>query len=190
MTSVHFSDSGSGSPPEPIPAALEEAQGASDLLKVPLHQPSGAGLMHREPPSPRTYSHGILEAIEDLHNQPDVGTLLSAVADYGTSIIPADGIAIFKRTAGGWRPAAARAVYDESDVIRVERPSNCSPQKVVFSRYTAVTTSATTSVGASSLFPAACEPGGHPRSQVKDAQPHSSYHAQRARPRHPGNIFG
>jgi hypothetical protein len=66
--------------------------------------------MHREPPSPRTYSHGILEAIEDLHNQPDVGTLLSAVADYGTTIIPADGIAIFKRTAGGWRPAVSCGV--------------------------------------------------------------------------------
>jgi hypothetical protein len=53
-----------------------------------------------------TYSHGILDAIEDLHSQPDVGVLLSAVADYGTTIIPADGIAIFKR---GRRGLAARS---------------------------------------------------------------------------------
>jgi hypothetical protein len=68
-----------------------------------------------------TDSHRLLEAIESLHNQPDVDALLSAVAEYGTAIIPADGIAIFRRAAGGWRPAVARAVYDESDVVCVEQ---------------------------------------------------------------------
>jgi hypothetical protein len=67
-----------------------------------------------------TDSHRLLEAIESLHNQPDVGALLSAVAEYGTAIIPADGIAIFTRAAGGWRAAVARAIYDESDVVCVE----------------------------------------------------------------------
>jgi hypothetical protein len=56
-----------------------------------------------------------------MHNQPDVGALLSAVADYGTTIVPTDGIAILKRVAGGWRPAAIRAVDDVSDVVCMEQ---------------------------------------------------------------------
>jgi hypothetical protein len=119
---VHFSDSGSGCPSEPIPAALEEATG-----RIRSSESASALAQESRPDASRapfapdlTYSCGILEAIEVMHNQPDVGTLLSAVADYGTTIIPTDGIAIFKRTASGWRPAFARAVYDESDVIGVE----------------------------------------------------------------------
>jgi hypothetical protein len=55
-----------------------------------------------------------------MYNQPDVGTLLSAVADYGMTIIPADGIAIIKRTAGGFRPVVIREVY-EPDIVGVEQ---------------------------------------------------------------------
>ena len=55
-----------------------------------------------------------------MHNQPDVGTLLSAVADYGMTIIPADGIAIIKRTAGGFQPVVIREVY-EPDIVGVEQ---------------------------------------------------------------------
>ena len=109
MTSVHFSDSGSGWPSEPIPAALEEATG-----RIRSSESASALAQRSRPDASRalfapdlTYSCGILEAIEDMHNQPDVGTLLSAGADYGTTIIPADGIAIFKRTAR-WLAARGR----------------------------------------------------------------------------------
>jgi hypothetical protein len=44
--------------------------------------------------SERSFAYALLEAIEVMHNQPDLATLLSVVADFGTTIISADGIAI------------------------------------------------------------------------------------------------
>jgi hypothetical protein len=87
-----------------------------NLLKVRLRQLSAAGRIETPFAPDLTYSHGILDAIEDLHSQPDVGVLLSAVADYGTTITPADGIAIFICGREGWRPAVIRAAHDKSDV--------------------------------------------------------------------------
>jgi hypothetical protein len=56
-----------------------------------------------------------------VHSQPDVGTLLAAVADYGTTIISADGIAIIHTTAGRWRSMIIREVGDEPDTGGVHR---------------------------------------------------------------------
>jgi hypothetical protein len=160
MTSAQSSDYVSGSPQEITRAALDPAT-------EPTSE-SGCTAAKGWPPAASTtpfvtpdlaYFHGLLEAIEDMHNQPDVGTLLAAVADYGMTIIPADGIAIIKRTAGGFRPVVIREVY-EPDIVGGSRSSSWSPQKEGFSTSTALTTSARTGDGASSLFQAACEPGG------------------------------
>jgi hypothetical protein len=68
-----------------------------------------------------TYAYGLLEAIEIMHNQPDVETLLSALADYGTKIISADGIVIIHRTSGRWRPVIIHDVVDEPDVTEIHQ---------------------------------------------------------------------
>ena len=121
MTSAQPSDYVSGSP-------LEIARAALDPATEPTSE-SGCTAAKGWPPAASTtpfvtpdlaYFHGLLEAIEDMHNQPDVGTLLSAVADYGMTIIPADGIAIIKRTAGGFQPVVIREVY-EPDIVGVEQ---------------------------------------------------------------------
>jgi hypothetical protein len=92
MTSAQSSDYVSGSP-------LEIARAALDPATEPTSE-SGCTAAKGWPPAASTtpfvtpdlaYFHGLLEAIEDMHNQPDVGTLLSAIADYGMTIIPADG---------------------------------------------------------------------------------------------------
>ena len=120
MTSVHFPDCGSGSPPQTTLAGL-------DGPREPIQSSeSVSAAVQRSWPPPAskttfapdlTYSHRILDAIEDMHNQHDVGALLSAVADHGTTIIPADGIALLEGATNGWRPAFIRAVSDKSDGV-------------------------------------------------------------------------
>jgi hypothetical protein len=68
-----------------------------------------------------TYASALLRVIENMHDQPNVGTLLSAVAEHGTTLISADGIAIIRSTAGRWRPVIIRATHDEPDVVSVQR---------------------------------------------------------------------
>jgi hypothetical protein len=67
------------------------------------------------------YAYALLEAIDIMHNQPDVETLLSALADYGIKIISADGIVIIHRTSGRWRPVIIHDVVDEPDVIEIHQ---------------------------------------------------------------------
>jgi hypothetical protein len=57
-----------------------------------------------------TSAYALLKAIEIVHSQADVGTLLAAVADCGPTIIAADGIAIIHKTAGRWRSMIIREV--------------------------------------------------------------------------------
>jgi len=56
-----------------------------------------------------------------MHDQPNVGTLLSAVAEYGATLIPADGIAIIRRTAGRLGQMIIRETQDEPEVVSVQR---------------------------------------------------------------------
>lgn len=67
------------------------------------------------------YAYALLEAIEIMQSQPNVNTLLSVVADYGMTIISADGIAIIHRTSGRWRPVIVREIVDEPDVAGVHQ---------------------------------------------------------------------
>jgi hypothetical protein len=67
------------------------------------------------------YAYALLEASEIMLNQPNVNTLLSVVAEYGTTIISADGIAIINRTSGRWRPVIVREIVDEPDVAGVHQ---------------------------------------------------------------------
>jgi hypothetical protein len=102
MTSVHSPGPMVGSPLNGSPVldrATESIAVASDL----------------------TSAYALLEAVEIMHNQPDVETLLSTVADYGTKIISADGIAIIHRTSRRWRPIIIREVVDEPDVAGVHQ---------------------------------------------------------------------
>jgi hypothetical protein len=68
-----------------------------------------------------TYASALLRVIENMHDQPNVDTLRSAVARHGTTLISADGIAIIRRTAGRWWPVIIRETYDEPDVVSVQR---------------------------------------------------------------------
>jgi hypothetical protein len=99
MTSVHSPGPVAGSPLDEASPALDGAIESISIVAFDL-----------------TYAYTLLEAIEIMHNQPDVNTLLSAVAEYGTTIISADGIAIIHKTAGRWRPMIIRETEDEPDV--------------------------------------------------------------------------
>ena len=80
---------------------------------APATDPSSVGA------SDLIYAYALLEAIEIMQSQPNVNTLLSVVADYGMTIISADGIAIIHRTSGRWRPVIIREIVDEPDVAGV-----------------------------------------------------------------------
>jgi hypothetical protein len=67
------------------------------------------------------YAYALLEATKVMLNQPNVNALLSVVADYGTMIISADGIAIIDGTSGRWRPVIVREIADQSDVAGVHQ---------------------------------------------------------------------
>jgi hypothetical protein len=67
------------------------------------------------------YSYALLEATKVMLNQPNVNALLSVVADYGTMIISADGIAVIDGTSGRWRPVIVREIVDQSDVAGVHQ---------------------------------------------------------------------
>ena len=82
---------------------------------APATDPSSVGA------SDLIYAYALLEAIEIMQSQPNVNTLLSVVADYGMTIISADGIAIIHRTSGRWRPVIVREIVDEPDVAGVHQ---------------------------------------------------------------------
>jgi hypothetical protein len=67
------------------------------------------------------YAYALLEATKVMLNQPNVDALLSVVADYGTMIISADGIAIIDGTSGRWRPLIVREIVDQSDIAGVHQ---------------------------------------------------------------------
>jgi hypothetical protein len=67
------------------------------------------------------YAYALLEATKVMLNQPNVNALLSVVADYGTMIISADGIAIIDGTSGRWRPLIVREIVDQSDIAGVHQ---------------------------------------------------------------------
>jgi hypothetical protein len=107
-----------------------------------------------------TYAYALLEMIEIMHYQPDVETMLSAVADYGTKIISADGIAIIHRTSGRWRPVIIRDVVDEPDVTEIHQVVELLVADSWLQQGKRATTSARTSDGVLCLFPASCKRGG------------------------------
>jgi hypothetical protein len=104
MTSMHSSGPIVGSPLDGVSPALA---GTLETISVVA--------------SERSFAYALLEAIEVMHNQPDLATLLSVVADFGTTIISADGIAIIRGTAGRWRPMIIRETQDEPDTVGVHR---------------------------------------------------------------------
>ena len=79
MTSVHSPDHVVGSPPD---GASPASAGALESISVASDRPN---------------AYALVEAIEIMHHQPDVATLLSTAAHVGTTVIPADGIAIIAR---------------------------------------------------------------------------------------------
>src|SRR4029453_5548769 len=82
---------------------------------APATDPSSVGA------SDLIYAYALLEAIEIMQSQPNVNTLLSVVADYGMTIISADGIAIIDGPSGGGRPLMVWEVADQSDVAGVHQ---------------------------------------------------------------------
>jgi hypothetical protein len=104
MTSVHFPGPVAGSPLNAASPALDGAIESISVVAFDL-----------------TYAYALLEAIEIMHNQPDINTLLSAVAEHGTTIVSADGIAIIHKTAGRWRPMIIRETEDEPDVAGMDQ---------------------------------------------------------------------
>jgi hypothetical protein len=82
MTSVQFPDFGSSSPLPTTPAGLdgprEPIQSSESASAAAQRNWPPLGVENPFTPD-LTYSHRILDAIEDMHNQPDVGALLSAV---------------------------------------------------------------------------------------------------------------
>jgi hypothetical protein len=125
MSSVQSADPVSGSSPSSASTAL-------DGETKPIHPLITAAAATAEPVWPPTasttaavrdltYASDLLRVIDNMHDQPNVGTLLSAVAEHGTTLISADGIAILRRTAGRWRPVIIRETHDEPDVVSVQR---------------------------------------------------------------------
>lgn len=104
MTSVQSPHPVSGSP-------LAGTSTTSNLVTEPI--PSAV--------SGLTDAYALLEAIEIMHSQPDLTGLLTVVADYGTTMLSADGIAIIHRTAGQLRPMIIREAKNEPDVVVVDQ---------------------------------------------------------------------
>ncbi|HEY6686575.1 MAG TPA: ANTAR domain-containing protein [Propionibacteriaceae bacterium] len=101
----------SGQSPDPV--AVSPLDGA--LPSAAASEPNTVAA------SDLSYAYALLKAIEIMHNQPDVERLLSAVADYGTKIISANGIVIIHRTSGRRRPVIIRDVMDEADVTEIHQ---------------------------------------------------------------------
>jgi hypothetical protein len=125
MSSVQSADPVSGSSPSSASTAL-------DGETKPIHPLITAAAATAEPVWPPTasttaavrdltYASDLLRVIDNMHDQPNVGTLLSAVAEYGATLIPADGIAIIRRTAGRLGQMIIRETQDEPEVVSVQR---------------------------------------------------------------------
>ena len=100
-------------------------QSRKPMLGSPLDETSHVFAAATDPRSVTAsdliYAYALLEATKVMLNQPNVNTLLSVVADYGTMIISADGIAIIDGTSGRWRPVIVREIVDQSDVAGVHQ---------------------------------------------------------------------
>jgi hypothetical protein len=100
-------------------------QSRKPMLGSPLDETSHVFAAATDPSSVTAsdliYAYALLEATKVMLNQPNVNALLSVVADYGTMIISADGIAIIDGTSGRWRPLIVREVADQSDVAGVHQ---------------------------------------------------------------------
>jgi hypothetical protein len=121
---------------------------------APATDPSSAGA------SDLIYAYALLEAIEIMQSQPNVNTLLSVAADYGTTIISADGIAIIHGMSGRWRPVIVREIVDEPDVAGVHQVVQSLAADGWLQQYRRVDDLDRTADGMASLLPVTCEPGG------------------------------